>query len=149
MPIFRKTNQDMDTIFIRNVIKSKGVSQKAVAELLFPDNKFPENALRRFFRGKTKLSAEQAKRLADYIGITVDDLYSENGWRVTSDKNKHTFIKEDFRAEIDLETGIAKVYHSDTPVAEKMLVKSVISLKEFIESIDEIILNYKNHESKN
>lgn len=139
---------DMDIIFLKQLIKEKGASQKELAKSLFPGNKFPENALRRVFRGKTALTADQAKIIADALGVPVDDLYACNGWRGKSSGKCHTFTKGDYVAELDLSSGMTRIIYKGTELCETLFHCPTITLSDFIATVDNIIANYKD-ESKN
>lgn len=141
---------DMDIIFLKQLIKEKGASQKELAKSLFPGNKFPENALRRVFRGKTALTADQAKTIADALGVPVDDLYACNGWKGKSSGKCHTFTKGDYVAELDLSSGTTKIIYKGTELCETLFHCPTITLSDFIDTVDNIIANYKyKDESKN
>lgn len=139
---------DMDIIFLKQLIKKKGASQKELAKSLFPGNKFPENALRRVFRGKTALTADQAKTIADALGVPVDDLYACNGWKGKSSGKCHTFTKGDYVAELDLSSGMTRIIYKGTELCETLFHCPTITLSDFIDTVDNIIANYKD-ESKN
>lgn len=138
----------MDIIFLKQLIKDKGASRKELAEALFPGNKFPENALRRVFRGQTALTADQAKTIADFLGVTVDELYSCNGWRGKATGNKHTFTKGDYVAELDLSSGSTRITCRGTELCETLFHCPAITLSEFLSTVDNIITNHQD-ESKN
>lgn len=143
---------DMDIIFLKQLIKEKGVSQKELAESLFPGNKFPENALRRVFRGQTTLTADQAKIIADALGVPVDDLYACNGWRGKSSGKCHTFTKGDYVAELDLSSGMTRITYKGTEFCETLFHCPTITLSDFIDTVDSIIAIHKKeseNESKN
>lgn len=139
---------DMDIIFLKQLIKEKGASQKELAKSLFPGNKFPENALRRVFRGKTALTADQAKTIADALGVPVDDLYACNGWKGKSSGKCHTFTKGDYVAELNLSSGMTRIIYKGTELCETLFHCPTITLSDFIDTVDNIIANYKD-ESKN
>lgn len=139
---------DMDIIFLKQLIEEKGASQKELAKSLFPGNKFPENALRRVFRGKTALTADQAKTIADALGVPVDDLYACNGWKDKSSGECHTFTKGDYVAELDLSSGMTRIIYKGTELCETLFHCPTITLSDFIDTVDNIIANYKD-ESKN
>mgnify|MGYP002710985031 CR=1 FL=1 len=133
----------MDIIFLKQLIKDKGVSQKELAEALFPCNKFPENALRRVFRGKTTLTADQAKTIADFLGVAVDALYACNGWRGKATGNRHTFTKDEYVAELDLSSGMTRITYKGTELCETLFHCPAVTLSEFLNTVDNIINEQK------
>lgn len=134
----------MDILFIKQLIKKHNASTKELAAALFPDNKFPENAFRRVLRGKTALTADQAKIIADHLGVTVDELYSCSGWRGKTSGKRHTFTKGDYTAELNLETGETRVYHKETKICDTLYHCPTVTLSEFLSAVDNIIKNYSD-----
>lgn len=134
----------MDSRYIKQLIKEKGLSQKKLAEALFPKNKYPENALRRIFRNGSTVTMDQAKIIADFLGVPVSDFYTLDGWRYRSSGSCHTFVKGDYRAEIDLSSGVTRITCKGTELCETLFHCPTVTLSDFIKAVENIISNNKS-----
>lgn len=134
-------------IDVKGVIKSYGLDENGVAEELFPGNKYAKSALRRVMRGDAELNASQLKRLSELAGIEVGELYNINGrWSARSSHGVVTLISRDYRVELDLKTWVSKIFKNDNLLAEEVLSNQMVSVKEFINQIENKV---KNYEGKN
>lgn len=129
----------MDITLDKKTLKDLGVAQEDLAQVLFPANKHALNALRRLFRGKGSLSAKQAKDLADYLGVTVDSLYSEGGWAVDSSGPVWLLRKPGFVASINPSNNEVLIFKEGEVLARRVLYTNVVMLPLFLKDLDELI----------
>lgn len=136
------------TINLRELIKQRGLRIQAVAEFLFPNNKFPRVSLQRVLDGKALLNSEQVSRLATWLGISVDSLY-KGGWSSEFKEETCILTNGNYRAELSIKTGETKVFHLGALFHEIILHDPAISLSQYIDLLNAIIKNHQANESRN
>jgi len=67
----------MKTINVSKLIDDAGLNRNMLAAVMFPEHKFPTYALDRIEKGLSLLDSQQMLVLADQLGVTLNDLYSE------------------------------------------------------------------------
>jgi hypothetical protein len=133
----------MRTIKVKEIIETRGLDIKEVARQLFPKNKYPDLALNRVMKGKNVLDADQISKLALMAGIPLSELFSGEAWKALSRKGVHVFTNGDFRAELDSETWMTKVFHKDSMFHESIIHSGSTPLSEYLNQLDLIINNFK------
>ena len=134
----------MRTIKVKEIIETRGLDIKEVARQLFPKNKYPDLALKRVIEGKSVLNADQISKLALMAGLQLSELFSGENWRVFSRKGVHVFTNGEFRAELDTETWVTKVFHKDSLFHESIIHSGSISVSKYLHQLDLIINNFKS-----
>ena len=124
---------------LQKIIDERGLDKKEVAKLLFPDIKYPILAFNRVLADVAVLDSTQVSKLALFADLTIDEIYSGWSWKATSKKGRHKFISGDFIAELDLETGITKVFHKGSLFHESVLHSTLIPLSSYIEELNNLI----------
>ena len=113
---------------------------------LFPGTKYPSIAITRIIDKKALLNSEQLAKLAHLLGVTVDDLYSSGGWKNKPSKTGDIIFESgNYRAELDTETWITKVYHKDSLFHESIIHNGHTPINEYLENINNLILNNKSN----
>jgi transcriptional regulator with XRE-family HTH domain len=147
--IFGINNMDNTmTINLRELIEQRGLRLQEVAEILFPDNRFPRAALNRVLNGKTLLNSEQVSRLAAWLGVSVDNLY-RGAWNSEFRGETCILTNGNYRAELSVKTGETKVFHLGSLFHETVLHDPAIPLSKYIELLNTIIKNHQANESRN
>lgn len=136
------------TINLRELIEQRGLRLQEVAEILFPDNRFPRAALNRVLNGKTLLNSEQVSRLAAWLRVSVDDLY-RGAWGSEFRGETCILTNGNYRAELSVKTGETKVFHLGSLFHETVLHDPAIPLSKYIELLNTIIKNHQANESRN
>jgi hypothetical protein len=134
----------MRTINVKEIIKTRGLDIKEVARQLFPKNKYPDLSLNRVMKGKSVLDADQISKLALMAGLQLSELFSGENWKVSSRKGVHVFTNGEFRAELDSETWITKVFHKGSMFHESIIHSGSTPVSEYLSQLDIIINNYKS-----
>ena len=134
----------MRTINVKEIIETRGLDIKEVARQLFPKNKYPNLALGRVIKGKNVLNADQISKLALMAGLDLSDLFSGENWKATVRKGVHVFTNGEFRAELDPETWITKVFAEDSMFHESIIHSGSTPVSEYLSQLDLIINNYKS-----
>ena len=127
---------------IAQLIKDNHVEREEIAALLFPNKKQAERALQRVEQGKQLLDSNQLKKLADFLGLSVDDIYTSS-W-----KQKHTgrvwsFTKGDYTATLNRDNWITKVSYKGEQFFEQVLTRSNVTVSAYLDFIDDIVANHK------
>ena len=134
----------MRTIKVKKIIETQGLDIKEVARQLFPKNKYPDLALKRVMKGRSVLDADQISKLALMAGLQISELFSGEKWKAYSRKGVHVFTNCEFRAELDSETWITKVFHKDSMFHESIIHSGSTPVSEYLSQLDLIINNFKS-----
>lgn len=134
----------MKTIDINNIIESKGLDQNDLAKELFPGAKHPKMALQRIIKGEAQLDSDQIVRLSIYTGIAIGELFGERDWKAQTKEGVHTFESEDYRAELDTNTWISKVWKKDELIHEVVIHDRHISISNYFTLLNNVISNGKS-----
>lgn len=134
----------MRTINVKEIIETRGLDTKEVARQLFPKNKYPDLALNRVIKGKNVLDADQISKLALMAGLQLSELFSGENWKSVARKDVHVFTNGEFRAELDSETWITKIFHKDSMFHESIIHSGSTPVSEYLSQLDLIISNFKN-----
>lgn len=134
----------MKTIDINNIIESKGLDQTDLAKELFPGAKHPKMALQRIIKGEAQLDSEQIVRLSIYTGIPIGELFGQRDWKAKTKEGVHTFESEDYRAELDTNTWISKVWKKDELIHEVVIHDQHISLSNYFSILNNVIKHGKS-----
>lgn len=135
----------MQKIDIPQILADTAVDKKEIANLLFPNLDYPILALNRIVRGEGVLDADQISRLASYLQVDINSLFSGN-WRQESKQNTHTFKRGDFIAELNTLTWVTKIYHNSSLFHESILHSGSTPLSEYFSKLDQEIQKYAKHE---
>lgn len=134
----------MRTIKVKDIIENSGLAIQEVAEQLFPNNKFPRLALNRVMTGESILNSDQVSKLSLLTGIPIEKLYSGNSWEAKYVGHTHVFNTEEFRAELDTQTWVTKIFHKDSLFHESVIHSGSTPLSVYFKELDSIINNFKN-----
>ena len=134
----------MRTIKVKEIIETRGLDIKEVARQLFPKNKYPDLALNRVIKGKNVLDADQISKLALMAGLPISELFSGGNWKAVARKGVHVFTNGEFRAELDSETWITKIFHKDSMFHESIIHSGSTPVSEYLSQLDLIINNFKS-----
>ena len=70
----------MNKIDLQQLIEIYNLDKKEIAETLFPGAKYPTLALNRIISGEALLDSDQVSKLALFIGVPIEKLYSGTKW---------------------------------------------------------------------
>lgn len=132
------------TIDINNIIESKGLDQNDLAKELFPGTKHPKMALQRIIKGEAQLDSEQIVRLSVYTGLSISELFGQRDWKASSNGGVHAFESEDYRAELDTNTWISKVWKKSELIHEVIIHDQHISLSNYFSLLNDVIKHGKS-----
>ena len=112
----------------------------ALAVELFPDAKYPRHALRRILKEESELSTTQVQRLANYIGISVGDLFNESEWKGKTEDGVLTFTKGEYKVKLAYQGVFLSLYKNNELVDQKIADVPAMTIREFLKYIDKLIL---------
>lgn len=136
----------MNEFNLKAIMDLYGLTAKDLAAALFPGNKYPSIALTRVINGEAQLSADQVAKLSAMTGVPIENLYSGEKW--TGSRSKEgilTFENEDYKAELDQQSWITKIYHKDSLFFDEVIHNGSIPLSEFLNQLEILILNHKEN----
>lgn len=127
-------------IDLKAILKNQNkLSRKEFAALLFPNAQYPLTALNRTLQGKRSLKEIEISRLAIVLDIAIPELFTGSWKPSKTEKGKFTLKHKSFRAELDMNTGVSRIYDTDTMLHESMVHSNAITLTEYIDSLNTII----------
>lgn len=136
-----ETTHFTKAIDLKGIIDSQNPNPKELAAQLFPQNKHPRLALNRILSGDAVLDADQISKLASLTGLTPDELYSTKGWKSTTKNNIMIFHQGEYKAELDTQTWITKVFHNNSLFHETIITPGATPISEYLKRLEEIIAN--------
>ena len=106
-------------MIVKSLVANPNIDHSELAYVLFPNNLHPKKALSRLCNENTnhqnrKIKEDQIKRLAVYLGVSVSELFSDNGkWENFKRENSISFTKGDTLILIDLKSSAGYVFKPD------------------------------------
>lgn len=130
----------MQTIDMKEVLKSTLVSSDDIADQLFPGAKYPRLAFNRIVAGKGVLDANQVSKLAAITGMSITDLYNAGSWELTSDKKEELiFRRGEYTAILDLKNWKTTILSNNTLMHQNVIHAPSITLSEYLNHLDNIL----------
>lgn len=134
---------------VQAIIDNYQLDRDIIALLLFPENKFPKTALFRITTKEAFLTSEQVYVLADFIGVTVDELYSFGpNWvqQYSTKKDIIIFKRGKYVVNVNTRTGVISIQEAARPINYlKAIVNKSITFEELFSIVDSYILNNMQH----
>ena len=136
----------MNKFNLDSIIEQHSLDAKKVAAELFPENKYPMIALSRVINGEALLDTEQISKLSFLTGIPINQLFEQGDWKNLPTKasdNLMMFENGDYRATLDRDTWITKLYHKNSIFHESVIVDgNSVPLSTYLTELDKLILNH-------
>ena len=129
----------MANIDIYKFIEDHGLDRKEVETLLFPTAKHPYYALNRVARGEGLLDSEQLFKLAEFAGVSVAELYDESRWKTTSKDEDLVFENGDYKAVLDRDTWITRIFRKDSMFHESIITSGNTPLRAYLAELDRLV----------
>lgn len=137
----------MNTIDLKAIIEAKNLNTKIVAQQLFPTNQYPVLALNRVIAGQSLLDSMQISKFAMLANMSIDELYTNRGWKADSKDGIHTFNNGEYLAELNTKTWTTKIYHNNSMIHEEVIHAKDTPLNQYLEALNNVILNIKSNEN--
>lgn len=115
-----------------------------LAKAVFPDVKFPVRAFSRIVKGEAEMTVSQAATVAEFLGVRIEDLYEPDRWLWGSPKDgKNVFLYGDsFRAEVDTQTWVTRLYHKDELVTGGVLCDGQTPVSEYFSKLRDTVMDW-------
>lgn len=129
---------------INKVINYYSLNVDEVADALFPNVRYKKLALDRVLKGEASINTQQLQALADLAGILVQDLFTVDTWKgTTEDGGCLTFIKGEFKVKLNYNGAWLSLYKNNELLKQEMFTTNM-DLDQFIKHITELTLDYSN-----
>lgn len=139
----------MNRFNLPEIIEKYNLDTKKIAVELFPENKYPMMALSRVINGEALLNTEQISKLSFLTDIPINELFERGDWKNLPTKasdNLMMFENGNYRAVLDRDTWITKLYHLNSIFHESVIVDGEsLPLSQYFSELDKLILNNKNN----
>ncbi len=132
----------MKTLNLKEIIEKHSLDVKEVAEQLFPKNQYPSLALSRIISGKALLDTDQVSKLSLMTGVPIECLYSGGEWKINTSENLMTFETGEYKAELDTEKWVTKVFHKQSLIHETIIHSGSIALSIYLRELTEVIIKH-------
>ena len=134
----------MEKFNINNVIKHYKLNTEDLAKVLFPNVKYPKQALDRILKGEGNLDITQVEKLANYIGVLVTDLFSAGTWKSSAEDGYLTLLKGQYKVKLNYNGVYLSIYKDNSLIVQKISNVPDMTIQEFINFLDNLIKNYEN-----
>lgn len=135
----------MNKFNLADVIEKYNLDTKKIAVELFPENKYQMIALSRVINGEALLDTDQISKLSFLIGVPINELFQGGNWvnrPIKASDNIMIFENGEYRAELDRDTWITKIYHLNSIFHESVIVDGdSLPLAQYLSELDKLILN--------
>lgn len=126
-------------------------TKAAIADIVFPGIENKLKALYRVINGDGMLSADQAYALAQYLGVTMEDLYSKEGFTMVSSGTKIRLVSEEYTAILNTTTMQTQIFEGSTDWSKKGFEVAIhsegITLTEYLKLLNAAIFRIKAERS--
>ena len=129
---------------INSIVEQYKLNTEDLAKVLFPAIKYPGLAFARIQKGEAALDTEQLRRLADFIGVPISELFTENGWNGAVKEGVLTFIKGPYEVRLNYAGTFATLYKDGVAFDKILINTTVITLEEFITILNKYINNFEH-----
>lgn len=129
---------------INNIIERYKLNTEEIAKALFPNAKYPKQALDRIQKGEGNLDTIQVEKLANHIGVLVTDLFSVNTWKGSAEDGCLTLIKGEYKAKLNYNGVYLSIYKNNVLIDQKISNVPDMTIQEFINFLDNLIKNHEN-----
>lgn len=129
----------MFKIDLSAIIQRFKLTDSELASVLFPDNRFPNQALRRVLNEGVALSSDQVSTLASYLGVPVYELYQCDGWHQVPDENAAISLRKGGITAVLRNGGSSITIRDEKKAVEQIIaLPSALTLEELIRKLDSI-----------
>ena len=130
---------------LSQIINDSKLDRAQLAIDLFPSHKHPTAALDRILKGDGELTYSQIVRLAYIAGISPAELFDPAPFKAKVSGDLITLTSGDFRAELNTKSWSSTIFAKNKMVHEFILHAQAITLKEYIQYLNELILTIPNN----
>ena len=130
----------MQRINLAQIVSDNNLDKKEIAKELFPMHTYPMLAYKRIIKGDAVLNSDQISKLASITGLSIAQIFSGENWKSKKTGNLYTFTSGNYKAVLDTDTWITKIYLKDSLLHESVIMKKTVPLNEYLENLNSIII---------
>lgn len=138
----------MQSIDLNTIMQEREISKSRLAKLLFPNNSYPELALKRILKGYALLDADQISKLALYLDVSIGYLYNGRDWtsKPITAEGTLSFCNGDYRAELKKTRAgwHTRLFHKKSLFHEEVINSDTVKLKEYLHNLNLLIKKFEN-----
>lgn len=130
----------------KRISSATGIPLPTIARALFPNHKYPVNALKYVSKGKHGLTDAQKLALVSLTGASIETLElfeaaaeRPEGWALRPSESLTAFSKGPYRIDYHPAINTAYIYRNGELVSDHILVSPVTPLSQFLQSMESII----------
>ena len=136
----------MQQFDINQLIAKNNLDTSELAKVLFPNVKYPKQALDRVLKNEAHLDVEQLHYLAKHLGVLVSDLFTIDMWHSGYIDGHLTFTKDNYKVVINMNGCFLTLFKDNTVVEQIVHSNEMLQLKQFINSINNLISRYNDRD---
>lgn len=142
------------TFDINSVIQHFGLGPgeniNSLAKTLFPNAKYPRQALDRVLRGEGELDIKQVETLASYLGVLLTDLFRFEDWKAISECDIIVLSKGEYTAKLNYKGVFLSIYKNSDLVEQLITNPLNMTVQDLIDLLNNRInLNEKDGNNQN
>jgi hypothetical protein len=127
------------TFNINKIIEHYKLDVNEVAEALFPHARYKTLALRRVLKGEAFLDSQQIEKLANLIGVLIQDLFAFDDWKGRTEDGCLIMIKGEYKVKLNYNNTYMTLTRGSQVIAQEIVSPVNISLEDFISHINSLI----------
>ena len=134
----------MQQFDINQLIAKYNLDTSELAKVLFPNVKYPKQALDRVLKNEAVLDVEQLHFLAKHLGVLVSDLFTIDSWRGGYADGHLAFIKDNYKVVINMNGCFLTLFKDNKVIEQIIATNEALTIKQFIDFINNLTQNYKD-----
>lgn len=136
----------MSTLNLKLILQNTGLSEKQLADVLFPNHTHPKLALRYLVQGRRELKESEIEKLTAILSCPLDFVLNDDSWKAIMQGSEIIFKKKEYEAFYDGAANSAVLLCNGKPIGEKLFIAQTITLSDFLKTLDFLISNKPSHE---
>ena len=131
----------MQRIDLARIVRENNLNKDEIAKELWPSHTYPELAYKRITKGDGVLNADQISKLSSITGLSISEIFSGEKWKSSKKGQVYTFTSGNYKAVLNTDTWITKIYLKDSLFHESVIMKKTVPLNQYLENLNSIIIN--------
>ena len=120
---------------LKQIIRDNRLDRQRIGELLFPKLLHPNKKLQQLFAGNGELNASQLLTLSRFLGVSVDQLYTEDGFQVIRNQGDISIVNSDLEARYSIDKSTITITRGKQ-VEEFLAPGGFTSVPDFIKFVE-------------
>lgn len=120
---------------LKEIIRVNKLDKHQIAQMLFPKHKHHYKGMQRIFADGGEMKASQLLTLSRFLGVTIDELFTEEGFTVKRKEGDISIVREDFEAHYYLDKSTVVITRGNK-VEEYLAPGGLITVPEFVKFVD-------------